>query len=142
MHPQYGPGEPPTMPAPEFTLLYDHECPMCRREVAWLKRRDRHQRFAAIDISAPDFDAGRYGLSRERVHARLHGVTADGTVVEGMAAVRASWRAVGIGWVMAPTGWPVLRWVFDAAYRVFARYRVPLGRLFGRRCDSGKCSVR
>lgn len=141
MHPQYGPGESPSMPAPEFTLLYDHECPMCRREVEWLRRRDRHQRFAAIDISAPDFDAGRYGLSRERVHARLHGLTADGTVVEGMAAVRASWRAVGLGWVMAPTGWPVLRWVFDAAYRVFARYRVPLGRLFGRRCDRGRCSV-
>lgn len=42
---------------------------------------------------------------------------------------------------MAPTGWPVLRWFADLGYVVFARYRVPLGRLFGRRCDAGACAA-
>jgi predicted DCC family thiol-disulfide oxidoreductase YuxK len=125
-----------------FTLLFDSECPFCKREVEWLQRRDKHGRLGAIDIAAPGFDPARLGLSKERVHARLHGVAADGTVVEGMAAMRAAWRAAGVGWAMAPTGWPVLRWVFDLGYLVFARYRVPLGRLFGRRCDGGSCTVR
>jgi predicted DCC family thiol-disulfide oxidoreductase YuxK len=125
-----------------FTLLFDSECPFCKREVEWLRRRDKHGRLGAIDIAAPGFDPARFGLSRERVHARLHGVAADGTVVEGMAAMRAAWAAAGVGWAMAPTGWPVLRWVFDLGYLVFARYRVPLGRLFGRRCDGGSCAVR
>jgi hypothetical protein len=31
--------------------------------------------------------------------------------------------------------------VCDLGYVVFARYRVPLGRLFGRRCDGDRCSV-
>lgn len=127
--------------APEFTLLYDRECPFCRLEVEWLLRRDRTGRLAAIDIAAPEFDAGRFGLTRERVHARLHGVRADGTVVEGMGAIRAAWRAAGVGWVMAPTGWPVLRWFADLGYLLFARYRVPLGRLFGRGCADGACAV-
>lgn len=133
------------MAAP-FTLLYDSLCPICRREVAWLQRRDRHQRLSTIDIAAPGFDAAALGLTAERVVARLHGIDAAGKVVEGMAAMRGAWRAVGLGWLIAPTGWPVLRWLFDGAYLVFARYRVPLGRLFGRRqqatCDSDRCTPR
>lgn len=124
-----------------FTLLYDRECPFCRLEVDWLRRRDRHGLLRAEDIADPAFDPARYGLTRERVHARLHGVTADGTVVEGMPAIRAAWRAAGLGWAMAPTGWPVLRWGFDLLYLVFARYRVSLGRLFGRRCAGDRCAV-
>ena len=135
----------PAMAAP-FTLLYDSLCPICRREVAWLQRRDRHHRLATIDIAAPGFDAAALGLTAEGVVARLHGIDAAGKVVEGMAAMRGAWRAVGLGWLIAPTGWPVLRWLFDGAYLVFARYRVPLGRLFGRRqqatCDSDRCSPR
>ncbi len=128
-----------------FTLLYDSLCPICRREVHWLKRRDRDGRLSTIDIAAPGFDPAPLGLSAERVVARLHGIQADGTVVEGMAAMRGAWRAVGLGWLIAPTGWPLLRYLYDGLYVVFARYRVPLGRLFGRRaasCDTDRCASR
>ena len=125
----------------EFTLLYDRECPFCKLEVEWLQKRDKHGRFGVVDISAEGFDAAQFGLTTAQVHARLHGVLPDGTVIEGMPAVRASWRAVGLGWVMAPTGWPILRWFADIGYVIFARYRVPLGRVFGRKCDNGNCSV-
>jgi predicted DCC family thiol-disulfide oxidoreductase YuxK len=84
-------------------------------------------------------------LTSERVVARLHGIEADGRVVEGMAAMRGAWRAVGLGWLIAPTGWPLVRYLFDGMYLVFARYRVPLGRLFGRRaasCDTDRCTPR
>lgn len=126
---------------PEFTLLYDSECPFCKLEVDWLRRRDRRGRLGAVDIAAEGFDPAEFGLSAEAVHARLHGVRADGTVVEGMGAIREAWSAAGLGWAMAPTGWPVLRWFADLGYVVFARYRVPLGRLFGRRCDAGACAA-
>lgn len=140
VHPWIAGGEQRRM-ASEFTLLYDSECPFCKREVDWLRRRDREGRLGAIDIAAADFDPGRFGLTREQVVARLHGVRADGEVVEGMAAIRAAWRAAGVGWVMAPTGWPVLRWFADLGYRLFARYRVRLGKWFGRRCEGGRCDV-
>lgn len=142
MHPRRAPVEDIAMTAQPFTLLFDSECPFCRLEVEWLQRRDRRGLLRAIDIAAPDFDAARFGLTKERVHSRLHGIAADGTVVEGMSAIRAAWRAAGLGWVMAPTGWPVLRWFSDLGYLVFARYRVPLGRLFGRKCAAGSCTVR
>lgn len=140
VHPSAKPGEYDLMP-PEFTLLYDSECPFCKLEVDWLRRRAQGHRLGAIDIAADGFEAAQFGLSERDVHARLHGVRPDGTVVEGMTAIRAAWSAVGLGWVMAPTGWPVLRWFADLGYVVFAKYRVPLGRLFGRRCADGKCAV-
>jgi len=141
VHPRPARGEDLAMSVQPFTLLYDSECPFCRLEVAWLQRRDRGGLLRAEDIARPEFDPVRFGLTRERVHARLHGVMADGTVIEGMPAMRAAWRAAGLGWVMAPTGWPVLRWGFDLLYVAFARYRRPLGRLFGRRCASDGCAV-
>jgi len=142
MHPQPFPSESLEVTQAAFTLLYDRECPFCRLEVEWLLRRDRHQRLRAIDISAPDFRATDHGLGNADVHGRLHGITQDGAVVEGMAAIRGAWSAVGLGWVMAPTAWPVLRWFADLGYLLFARYRVRLGRLFGRRCDSNRCELR
>jgi len=142
LHPRRCGGEVHTVTPRPFTLLFDSECPFCKLEVEWLQRRDRNGLLRAIDIAAPGFDAAAYGLTKERVHARLHGVDDGGKLVEGMAAIRAAWRAAGVGWGMAWTGWPVLRWICDLGYLVFARYRVPLGRLFGRRCDSGSCSVR
>ncbi len=127
-----------------YTLLYDHECPFCRLEVEWLLRR-RGDRLEAVDISAPDFDPAAYGLTRHDVEAQLHGVRGDGTLTVGMESVRASYAAAGVGWMMAWTAWPGLRWLADLGYRIFARHRVTLGRLFGRSCDAcetGACEVR
>jgi predicted DCC family thiol-disulfide oxidoreductase YuxK len=118
----------PTPPR-ELTLLYDGECPLCSREVEMLRRRDRRGAIEWIDIAAPDFDAGRFGLDHATVMARIHGVLPDGTVIEGMEVFRRAYAAVGLGWVMAPSGWPVVGRLFDAAYGWFARNRL---RLTGR----------
>jgi predicted DCC family thiol-disulfide oxidoreductase YuxK len=126
---------------PSFTLLYDSDCPFCRREVEWLKRRDRHDRLAVVDIAAEGFDSATFGLTPDEVVAELHGVLPDGRVTRGMESMRRAWDAVGLGFLMAPTGWPILRTLCDFGYRIFARYRVPLGRLFGRRCDDQRCAV-
>jgi predicted DCC family thiol-disulfide oxidoreductase YuxK len=124
-----------------FKLLYDSECPFCRWEVEWLKRRDRLGRLAVEDIAADGFDPDRYGIKPEDVHAKLHGVLPDGTITVGMESVRRSYAAAGVGWLMAWTRWPVLSWFADLGYVLFARYRVPLGRLFGRRCEGDTCSL-
>jgi predicted DCC family thiol-disulfide oxidoreductase YuxK len=131
----------PMMSSWRFKLLYDGECPFCRREVEWLKRRDRAGRLATEDISALGFDPSKYGLTRDEVARVLHGVKRDGTVLKGMDAVREAYRTVGLGWVTAPTRLPLVRGVSDGLYRVFARYRRPLGRLIGRSCPEGSCPV-
>ena len=126
---------------PEITFLHDGECPLCAREVAMLRRLDRGRgRLAFDDIAAPAFDASRYGRSQAELMARIHGLLADGTVIEGVEVFRRAYAAVGLGWLVAPTRWPLLRPLSDAAYRWFARNRL---RLTGRNeaCATDRCSV-
>ena len=125
----------------DFKLLYDGECPLCMREVRWLQRRNRKGLLAFEDVSAPGFDAVQYGASREELLGVIHGVLPDGRLVRRVEVFRHAYRAVGLGWLLAPTGWPVLRPCFDALYAVFARHRIRIGRLFGRNCATGTCSV-
>ena len=126
----------------QFKLFYDGECPFCRREVKWLTRRDRAGNLATEDIAALGFDPALYGLTRDDVARVLHGVKADGTVLRGMDAVREAYRAVGFGWLVAPTRLPVVRTISDCLYGLFARNRVTLGRLVGRACSGGSCALR
>jgi len=124
-----------------FKLLYDGHCPFCMIEVRWLGRWNREGRLAFEDIASPSFDPARHGLTREAVMGVIHGVFPDGRVVTKVEVFRQAYRAVGLGWLLAPTGWPVLHWFFDGLYELFARYRVPAGRLFGRSCETGTCAV-
>lgn len=126
----------------EFKLLYDGQCPFCRREAQWLQRRDRHGRLALEDISVPGFDASRFGVTQTEVMGVMHGVFPDGRIVHKVAAFREAYRVVGLGWLLAPTGWPGLRWVADRFYEWFARNRVTIGRYFGGpACESGTCQI-
>jgi predicted DCC family thiol-disulfide oxidoreductase YuxK len=123
-----------------FKVLYDGECPFCRVEARWLKRLDRLGRLALEDISAAGFEPGRYGSTLPELMGTLHGVYPDGCKTRGVETFRQAYRTVGLGWLLAPTGWPVLRPGFDALYALFARFRVPVGNRIGRGCAGGRCS--
>jgi len=120
-----------------FRLLYDGECPICRREVQWLKGRDRAGNLKLENIAALGFDPARYGLSRGEINRELHGIKPDGTIVRGMEAVREAYRSVGLGWIMAPTRLPGVRFLSDRVYGWFARNRRALGRLLTWRSRNG-----
>ena len=114
----------------EIEILYDGECPLCSREVAALRRLDRGRgRLRFADIAAPGFAPARYGRSRAELMARIHAALPDGSLVEGVEVFRRAYGAVGLGWLLAPTRWPGVRRLADAAYRWFARNRL---RLTGR----------
>jgi predicted DCC family thiol-disulfide oxidoreductase YuxK len=121
-------------------VLYDGECPLCKREIAFLKRRDKCFAIAAEDIAAPGFDPALYGLDHAAVMSRIHGVLPDGTVVEGVEVFRRLYTAIGLGWLVAPTRWPLLRGLFDRAYRVFARNRLRWTGRADAACTSESCA--
>ncbi len=125
----------------EIKLLYDGECPVCKREVAFLRWLDGgRDRLLFEDITSPDFDPARYRLTVDQVMGQIHGVLPNGRVIRGMAVFRRAYDAVGMGWLLAPTNWPILRRFFDAGYQWFARNRLRLtGR--GGKCDTGRCQT-
>src|SRR4051794_7735079 len=129
------------MPDWRFKVLYDGECPFCRLEARWLGKLSRSGQLVLEDIADPDFDPAAYHTTLPDLMGSLHGAFPDGRMTLGMETFRNAYRAVGLGWLLAPTGWPVLRPIFDFCYLLFARYRVRLGGLFGRSCANDRCSL-
>ncbi len=124
-----------------FKLLYDGECPLCRREASFLQSRNQHGWLAFEDITAPGFDAKAYGTTQTALMGVIHGVFPDGRMVQKVAVFREAYRAIGLGWLLAPTAWPGVRWLADLGYEWFARHRMGIGRLLGRHCETGACAV-
>lgn len=107
-----------------------------------MERLDKGRGWLALeDISAAGFDPSVYGRTMEQVMGSIHGVTAEGRVVDGVEVFRRAYAAVGWGWVLGWTGWPVVRPIVDAAYRVFARVRLKLPGRHGGGCGGGTCKV-
>lgn len=128
-----------TMATPEFTILIDGDCPLCKVEADLLRKLDRGRgRLDLIDIADPRFDAGRFGTTFEAVMGHIHGVLPDGSLVTGMEVFRRAYAAVGLGWTFHWTGWPVFRWLSDRAYGFFARYRLAIT---GRRDCGERCRI-
>ena len=118
----------------DVQLFYDGACPLCSREIGFLARRDRSRRISFVDISTTDFAAADYGLGQRDVVEKIHGKLPNGATIEGLEVFRRAYTAVGLGWLLAPTGWPGLAGLSDRIYRIFARNRLRLtGR--GEACD-------
>ncbi|MCS5699928.1 DUF393 domain-containing protein [Cyanobium sp. FGCU-52] len=117
---------------PRLTLLYDGACPLCRQEVTFLEHRDRQEngpspRLAFVDVDAPDYEpAAHGGISYREAMGRIHALEADGTVLRDVAVFRRAYALIGLGWLYAPTGWPVLGPIADGLYRLWARWRLVL----------------
>jgi predicted DCC family thiol-disulfide oxidoreductase YuxK len=117
----------------QIRVLFDGECPLCAREIRFIEWLDRGRgRIEFEDICKPSFDPSAYGLDAVRVMARMHGVLPDGSIVEGFEVFRRAYEAVGLGWLLAPTRWPLLRDIFESGYRIFAKNRL---RWTGREAD-------
>lgn len=123
-----------------LTLLIDGDCPLCKREVAWLARRDKAGRLKFVDIAAQDFDPQPYARTIPQLMGAIHAVQPDGRMITGVEVFRQAYTAIGLGWLIAPTRWPMVRQLADFAYLVFAKLR-PMLQRSGRDCNTGRCKV-
>lgn len=113
-----------------LTLLYDGACPVCNLEMDNLKHRNTQGLLAFIDISLPEFDTLPYGATLAEMNGLIHATRPDGSLVVGVEVFRLAYGAVGLGHLTAPTAWPWLKPLVDAAYAVFARNRYGFSRAF------------
>jgi predicted DCC family thiol-disulfide oxidoreductase YuxK len=111
-----------------LTLLYDRRCAVCRLEMDDLRARDDESKLRFIDISEDGFDAVPWGATQDELNAVIHARDAQGKTHNGVPALRLAYAAVGRSWLLAPTGWPILRPLCDAFYVWFARHRYGISR--------------
>jgi len=114
-------------------VLFDGECPLCKREINWLKTRKQVLPVDYIDISLPSFSAEQYGFTQALVMAEMTAVLNEKKLI-GMEVFRELYSRVGLGWLLWITNFTPFKQVADFGYSIFARNRL---RLTGR-CDT-KC---
>jgi len=113
-------------PSWKVKLLFDGDCPLCVREVNFLKKKDDGRGVVAfVDISDPVYDpAANAGLDYETAMGRIHAIEADGSVVQDVAVFRRVYEELGMGWVYAVTKAPAVEAVANQLYGVWARSRL------------------
>ena len=112
-------------------VLYDTSCGICSRWVPWWSPTFTRLGLATAALQEP-WVASRGDLSPEALMRDIHILFADGRLVRGADAyrwvLRRRWWGVPI-WcvVVIPPG----RWLFDLAYRWFARNRHHVSHVCG-----------
>jgi predicted DCC family thiol-disulfide oxidoreductase YuxK len=112
------------------TVFYDGQCPLCRREIALMRRLDRARKIDFLDVSAAG--PSSCPLDRETLLARFHALE-DGRLYSGAAAFAAMWRAIPL---LRPLGLlaraPLVLGLLESAYILFLRVRPRLQSAVGR----------
>jgi predicted DCC family thiol-disulfide oxidoreductase YuxK len=121
-------GASPATSAWQIKLLYDGECPLCLREINFLAKRDAGRGLVAfVDIAADDYaPAANGGIDFETAMGRIHALLPDGTVIKNVAVFRQVYEILGIGWIYALTKVPIVGFLADALYGVWADRRLAL----------------
>lgn len=144
------------MPRYPLTVFYDASCPICNLEMNNLKTRNTAGRLCFIDASTPEFDASPFGVSKDDMMQALHVMASDGEMFSGVPAIRFIYQAVGLGWVVAPSAWPLIQPLCKWLYRRIASHRHLLSDVFSdliiaiaarrlarqsRACKNGTCQL-
>ena len=114
---------------PDVLVWFDGACPLCRREIAWMRRLDRRGAIAFVDVSrAATQDGAGCPIDRSALLARFHALE-SGRLLSGAAAFAAMWRAVPL---LRPLGLAARNRLVLAAlerlYGLFLRVRPRLQR--------------
>lgn len=72
------------------TVWHDGDCPLCRREIALMRRLDTRSAIKFVDVTGP----GSCPLDRAEMLSRFHAREAGGPLLSGAAAFAAMWRVI------------------------------------------------
>jgi predicted DCC family thiol-disulfide oxidoreductase YuxK len=100
----------------EYVLIYDGECDLCQKSVAWLKQRDPHGRLAYVPLQSPGI-LEKLDIPLTEAMEHLHSINRQGEKRVGADAVvwavsclpryqwlRVLWKIPGV--------LPASRWVY------------------------------
>lgn len=115
-----------TNPTWKIKLLYDSECPLCVREVNFLRKRDSDRGLVEfVDIADENYSAeDNGGIDYETAMGRIHAVLPDGSTIKNVEVFRRVYEILGMGWVYAITRIPVFGWLADKLYEIWADWRL------------------
>ena len=121
----------------DIEVFFDGDCPLCRREINFLQRRDHQHRIRFTNIAATDFDAGAFAMQRQDFAARIRGRLPNGTFIEGVEVFRRLYSAIGYNTLVRVTRLPGISHLLALGYTWFAKHRLQ----WTGRCTDDACGA-
>tara|TARA_Y100001970_G_C14258319_1_gene877344 strand:- start:2050 stop:2448 length:399 start_codon:yes stop_codon:yes gene_type:complete len=125
----------------KLTFLYDGDCPLCRRETNFIKRKDFNKTILFVDITSKDFIPEKFqNISYLEAMNNLHGILDNGKVIKGLDVLANAYELVGLGWIYSPLRIPLFSNLLRFIYKYWAKNRLSItGRSNSEILCSDKC---
>ena len=115
------------MSTAKLTIFFDGECPLCMREVNFLRSRNQKNYLKFIDISSSDFSLYfNYEINYKQAMERIHALKSDGSVIKDIKVFQEAYNLIDLGWIYAPTKIPIFDKFIEFIYRIWAKYRLKI----------------
>lgn len=110
----------------DVRVLYDGDCPLCVREVDFLRRKDAGRgRLDLVDIASDEYEpSANRGIAFATAMSTIHGIEPNGDVITGVEVFERAYAAVGLGWVYAFAKVPALLAAANKVYDFWAERRM------------------
>lgn len=106
-------------------LLYDGECPLCKREICYLKKRDKERKTEFVDISSEGYrSSGDHKVDYNTAMSQMHAVDGQGNILIGLAAFAAVYARSGLLVISTWLRIPFIKTILNPIYGLFAKYRL------------------
>lgn len=119
-------------------VFYDGDCPLCSKEINFLRRLDSDNKIQFTDIADPYFNLSIINKTMNELMDHIHGRLPDGSIIEGVEVFRQLYGAVGFGPLVAVSRLPGISHILDLCYHIFAKNRL---KWTGRCHPDGTCKV-
>lgn len=112
----------------KIKLLYDGDCPLCVREVNFLRKKDAGRgKVVFVDVADDNYSPEENAnIDYEMAMNRIHAILADGSIVTNLEVFRQVYEILGMGWVYSFTKLPLLGKVADKIYAIWANWRLKM----------------
>ena len=116
-----------------LTVYHDGSCPLCRREIALVRKLTAPEAVTFVDVSGSAGQDVVPGLTADQAMRRFHVRRADGRLVSGAAAFLEMWaQSPRLRFLNILSRRPLIVAFLDLVYGAFLAVRPTISRAVGR----------
>lgn len=106
-------------------LLYDGECPICKREICILQNRDKKSKVSFVDISSKQYSKyDNNSLDYKTAMSEIHAIDSKGNLLVGIPAFAAVYAKCQLLVISTLLRIPFIEMTLRPLYKLFARNRL------------------
>ena len=111
----------------KLIILFDGGCPLCKKEIDFLRSRNQEGNLNFIDInSSYSTLETEYGITYKDAMERIHAIKNNGSIIKDVKVFQEAYNLIRMGWVYAPTKLPITNRIFELIYKFWAKYRLQI----------------